>query len=311
MKLALLEYKNFDEKILNNLNSYFNVELFDQKKINLNQILKKFDVVWLRLGYKLSDKIFEGNLKCRIIVCPATGIDHLNPELCKKKNIKIISLKNESNFLNKVKSTAELTILLTLSLLRKFRPIINDIVKGNFNRDAFRGNDLDGKLVGVIGLGRLGKMVSDIYNSFGCNVIGFDSKDIQDYKYYKTSTIDELVSKADIITLHVDLNETSINLIDKKLFQKMKSNAIIINTSRAAVVNSLDLIYSIKNNIISGAALDVIDDELNFGSSDLFYKAHKNYDNLIITPHIGGNTFESFKKTEQFVFNKLIEEIDG
>jgi lactate dehydrogenase-like 2-hydroxyacid dehydrogenase len=58
MKLALLEYKNFDEKILNNLNSYFNVELFDQKKINLNQILKKFDVVWLRLGYKLSDKIF-------------------------------------------------------------------------------------------------------------------------------------------------------------------------------------------------------------------------------------------------------------
>jgi D-3-phosphoglycerate dehydrogenase len=91
----------------------------------------------------------------------------------------------------------------------------------------------------------------------------------------------------------------------------MKSNAIIINTSRAAVVNSLDLIYSIKNNIISGAALDVIDDELNFGSSDLFYKAHKNYDNLIITPHIGGNTFESFKKTEQFVFNKLIEEIDG
>ncbi len=311
MKLALLEHKNFDKKILNDLNSNFNVELFSEKKINLNHILKKFDIVWLRLGYKLYDNLFEGNLKCKFIVCPATGTDHLNPEFCKKKGIKIISLKNESNFLNEVKSTAELTILLTLSLLRKIKPIINDIQKGNFSRDAYRGNDLDGKLVGIIGLGRLGKIVSDLYSSFGCKVIGFDNKNIQDYKYDKVSTIDELVSKADIISIHVDLNETSLNLIDKKLFKKMKPTALIINTSRAAVMNSSDLIFSLENKVISGAAVDVIDNELNFGSDDLFYKAYNNHENLVITPHIGGNTFESFKKTEQFVFNKLIEEIHG
>ena len=91
----------------------------------------------------------------------------------------------------------------------------------------------------------------------------------------------------------------------------MKPTALIINTSRAAVMNSSDLIFSLENKVISGAAVDVIDNELNFGSNDLFYKAYNNHENLVITPHIGGNTFESFIKTEQFVFNKLIEEIHG
>ena len=311
MKLAILEYENFDKKILDDLNSYFKVELFDIKKINLNQILQEYDVVWLRLGYKFHDELFNGNLKCKIIVCPATGIDHLNPKICKKNDIKIISLKNESSFLKEVRSTAELTLLLTLSLLRKIRPILSDISQGKFNRDNFRGNDLDGKIVGVIGLGRLGKIVSDLYSSFGCKIIGFDIKKKIDFKYTKASTIEELVEKADIITIHVDLNEESINLIDKRLFLKMNPNVILINTSRSPIINSKDLIFSLKNNIIAGAALDVVDDELNFGTDNLFYDAYTKYENLIITPHIGGNTFESFKKTERFIYNKLIKELNG
>ena len=119
MKLAVLEHKNFDEKILNDLKSTFKVDLLNGGDLNLNKLLKYYDVLWLRLGYKFTDDSFEGNLKCKIIVCPATGIDHLNPELCKNKGIKIISLKNQDTFLNQIRSTAELTILLTLALLRK------------------------------------------------------------------------------------------------------------------------------------------------------------------------------------------------
>ena len=257
MRLALLESKDINVEVYELLKKKFEIKIYLTLKVNLNLILKEFDIVWLRLGHKFEDDDFEGKLRCKYIVCPVTGINHLNPEMCNKKEIKIISLKNQNQILSQINSTAEHTILLTLAILRKFRSSIKSIENTEFNRDQFRGNDLSGKVVGVIGLGRLGKMVSDYFYSFGCEVIGYDiNKKIQ-FKYKKKQLTD-LVKTSDIISIHVDLNQTSKHLIDKYFFENTKNNCLIINTSRGEIINSIDLIDALKNKKIGGAALDVL-----------------------------------------------------
>ena len=106
--------------------------------------------------------------------------------------------------------------------------------------------------------------------------------------------------------MHTPLNEKTIGIINKDLLQKMKVNSILVNTSRGAIINEIDLIEVLKFKSIKGAALDVLDGEPNIQDSELV-KYSKTNSNLIITPHIGGNTYESFAKTEKFLADKLVQ----
>ncbi len=306
LKLYIAERNDFSNEVFQELENRF--EIIDFKEnISIKEILKQVDIFWFRLAHKLDSTVLDKSTKCKYLLNPVTGIDHIDEKLCNELGIQIICLRGEVDFLKNVRATAEHTIVLTLALLRKIHPAVSDVQSGNWNRDNFRGYELYEKKVGILGYGRLGKIVARYFHAFDCEISYFDIEEkIGDTFCVKLNSIESLFENNDIVSLHIPLNEKTIGIINKDLLQKMKVNSILVNTSRGAIINEIDLIEVLKFKSIKGAALDVLDGEPNIQDSELV-KYSKTNSNLIITPHIGGNTYESFAKTEKFLADKLVQ----
>jgi len=306
LKLYIAERNDFSNEVFQELETRF--EILDFKEnISIKEILKQVDIFWFRLAHKLDSTVLDKSTKCKYLLTPVTGIDHIDEKLCNELGIQIICLRGEVDFLKNVRATAEHTIALTLALLRKIHPAVSDVQSGNWNRDNFRGYELYEKKVGILGYGRLGKIVARYFHAFDCEISYFDIEEkIGDTFCVKLNSIESLFENNDIVSLHIPLNEKTIGIINKDLLQKMKVNSILVNTSRGAIINEIDLIEVLKFKSIKGAALDVLDGEPNIQDSELV-KYSKTNSNLIITPHIGGNTYESFAKTEKFLADKLVQ----
>lgn len=309
LKIFLAETSDFNPDVLNLIKDKFNVISFSNET-PLRNILNDVDIFWFRLGYKIDNNVLDKNSKCKYLVTPVTGIDHIDENYCKELGVKVICLRGESEFLKTVRATAELTIALNLALIRNLVDAINDTRKGEWRRDSFRGNELFLKKVGIIGFGRLGRIVAGYYKTFGCEVGYYDILNIEALEYKKHEDLDALLKESDIVTLHVNYNSQNHQFFGKEHFNLMKRDSIFINTSRGGLVDEKALLDSLKRGQIAGAALDVLASEPEILNNNLIkYSAEHN--NLIISPHIGGNTFESFEKTEFFIFEKLISVIDG
>lgn len=306
LKLYIAERNDFSNEVFQELENRF--EIIDFKEnISIKEILKQVDIFWFRLAHKLDSTVLDKSTKCKYLLTPVTGIDHIDEKLCNELGIQIICLRGEVDFLKNVRATAEHTIALTLALLRKIHPAVSDVQSGNWNRDNFRGYELYEKKVGILGYGRLGKIVARYFHAFDCEISYFDIEEkIGDTFCVRLNTIESLFENNDIISLHIPLNEKTIGIINKDLLQKMKVNSILVNTSRGAIINEIDLLEVLKFKSIKGAALDVLEGEPNIQNSELV-KYSKSNSNLIITPHIGGNTYESFAKTEKFLADKLVQ----
>lgn len=232
------------------------------------------------------------NLK--VIGCPMTGLDHLPLKEIEKRGIKVISLGTIGNrdseteaFLASITSTAEHTIGLILALARNYKTALNAPYK---DRDAYKGHRLNGKTLGIIGLGRVGRQVAHIATALGLKIVFWEP-------YMATSFLDDLVAQSDIVSLHIPLSGNE-GFFTNKMFQQMKPTAYLINTSRDKVIQRGALRWALINKIIAGAAVDFIDDR-----SLIEYAGAR--DNLILTNHIGGVTYEDHQKTEEFIINQI------
>lgn len=312
MKLLLAESDDFSKEVLSDLNQNFDLKIINNLSQNeFEKAFEEFDIIWFRLKYNLLNIDNKKNIKCKYVVCPVTGINHISSNFLKKNGINLISLKGENLFLKGITPTAEHTIFLTLALMRNAVNSIEDVKRGNWNRDNHRGNELKNKKVGIIGFGRLGKMTANFFAAFNCEVMVFDPfcSDKEDERFRFLDHIEDIFKLCNIITIHVDLNSKTKQLIDSNLL-KYCNNVFLINTSRGEVLNENDVIKALEEGRLKGLAVDVIDNEsINYRESELFKFNLKSKSNIILTPHIGGNTHESFNKTEAFVFNKLIKQI--
>ncbi len=269
-----------------------------------------YDALLVRFNFKIDHPILTENSKVKAILSPTTGLDHINLKLAEKYDISVYHLKNKKNILEKLNATSELTMTLILNLFRNIQNATESVKFGNWNPSQFRGCELNKKTLGIVGLGRLGKKVAKYANAFGMRVIFYDPYVNKFSKIYeKISDFKKFLNLSDVVSIHVPLNEETSNLIGAKELNYLK-NSYLINTSRGKIVNSEALIFSLKNKILKGAALDVIDNEHEFilnKKNDLIEYSKLN-SNLIITPHIGGTTFESVEKTDLYIlkqyFNK-------
>jgi phosphoglycerate dehydrogenase-like enzyme len=211
------------------------------------------------------------------------GLDNIDLEACKKYNVSILW----NGGVNKT-SVAELTIGSVLSLCRNIYQTSNSLKKGVWDKKG--GFELTNKSVGIIGLGHIGSEVIRILSVFDCNIYGNDIVDKVSFakeNSVKLVSKEEIFKKCDIISIHAPLTDYTRNLFTKKVFKKMKSNSILINTSRGGIINENDLKEALLNKIISAAAIDVYNEEPP-KNLDLI-----NLPNLICTPHIGGNSSEA------------------
>ena len=274
---------------------------------DLQTLLEEVDIFWFRLGYKINGTVLSDKTRCKILASPVTGIDHIDEELCASMGIKIICLRGETEFLKEVRATAEHCILLTLMLMRKSAKAVEETRPGTWNRDLYRGYEVYKKSVGILGLGRLGTIVADYFKSMGCKIYFYDIKPVEhDPDYIPCESAEEVVEKADIISIHLPYNNQNHHIYAKDFFNRLDQNKWLINTARGAIIDEKYLLEALRNNNIAGAALDVLEGEPEVAGNELL-EYSRNNDNLIITPHIGGNTHESFEKTEKFIAHKILE----
>lgn len=234
---------------------------------------------------KVDREVIDAAKQLKLITKHGAGLDNLDLEYLTKKGVIVTYTPGQNS-----SSVADFTMALLLAIARNVTQA-DKLLKQN-KWQLLMGYELENKTLGILGLGSIGQKVARRAKGFGMNVIAYDIyKDNEKAKEigvcYKE--LDDLITKSDFISLNMALTEKTNNMIDLSKLKKMKSNAIIVNTSRGPIISEADLIYALKNNIIRGAALDVFNMEPP-------NKELVSLPNVVASCHIGGSTYECAKR---------------
>lgn len=231
------------------------------------------------------------------------GTDNIDVVEAERRGIKVVTTPNAST-----EAVAELTVTFMLMLLRRVNLAIELAKKGKWEK--VEGAEINGKTVGIIGYGRIGKRVAEILRGFNANIIVYDISPVphNDKQIQVSRNLDELLERSDIVTLHVPLTKETYHLINEQRIERMKEGAILINTSRGAVVDTRALLAAIKKGKISAAALDVLENE---PPKEQWEFELLNHPNVIVTPHIGAQTKEAQEKIAVELVGKIMRELAG
>jgi D-3-phosphoglycerate dehydrogenase len=285
-----------------------NVVFADLDRPGLLSAVKRTDVLWVRLRHQIDAAVLGAAPRLKAIVTPTTGLDHVDIETARARGISVVSLLGETEFLRDVRATAELTVGLILALLRNLPSAAAHVLEGGWSRDLFKGRELFGRTAGVVGYGRVGRIVARYLQSLDMCVLACDrnSEATTANGGVTVATLEELLSRADIVTLHVNSSPETRGFFGRRQFERMKDRALFINTARGELVDEDALLEALQSGRLGGAALDVLGNERLVSIKNhplVVYGQEKR--NLIITPHIGGCTEESMEKTEVFLAKKL------
>ena len=261
----------------------------------------------VRLGHQIDGDLLNSFPDLKVLASATTGTNHIDLDVCRKKGIEVVTLQGETEFLDQISSTAEHAFGLILALAKNTSSAFNAVKLNGFGRGNQVGLDLSGKTLGIIGFGRLGRKVSAFAKTFGMKVIACDIKNLNDDGISQVG-MDELLNKADVVSLHASHTNGELPLLDATAFNKMKNGALLVNTARGELINEKDLLDALTSEKIS-AALDVVNNETERSDPDPLIVYARQYDNLILTPHIGGATIDSMEKAELFIVNKMISKL--
>lgn len=269
----------------------------------------KYDCVILRLGYHMDSCAFRATERLKVIATPTTGLDHIDVREAQERGIAVISLKGETEFLDSVRATSEHTMALILALIRRLPWAFDSVRRGKWDRDRFRGGELFGRTLGIVGLGRVGRHVAGYGQAFGMKVMGHNGGNPACLPGVMEVSLEELLEESEIITIHVPLSHETEGMLGRREFSLMRPGAILVNTSRGGIVDEGALLEALRTGQLSGAALDVLCGEPRYEKSWKVLPGLLEYakyqGNLLITPHIGGATNESMERTEVFIAEKI------
>ena len=249
--------------------------------------------------YKIDEELLGGT-KVTLINSCSTGLNDIDLEYCQDNKIRIQCHKNDNELINQLPSTSELAFGLMLSLLRKIPHSQKHVSEYNWDYTQFMGRQIKDLNIGIIGYGRLGKMMFNYCKAFGANVYVYDP-----YVSHTFSNLEEIFTKCDVISLHVHVTDETKHMINKDLFGYINKDCYIINTSRGEIVNELDIAIGLKLGIITGYGTDVVENEFDDLTKSPIIDAMNTGENIIVTPHIGGMTIEGQTKAYKWSINKL------
>lgn len=279
--------------------------------------LSSADVLVVKLNRQISKAVFDQLPNLKIIGTSTTGFNHIDMDEAKRRGIKIVSLRGETKFLKTITPTAEETIGLIIALMRKIPWAFESVKRGEWRREKYYGNELYGRTLGIIGFGRLGGIVARYARCFGMRVIAADpfvSSLAMRRVGVKKVTMDNVFRKADVVSIHVLLTPKTENMITARHFGLMKPTAYFINTARGELIDEDALLKVLQRKKIAGAALDVLRGEDPSGDHvrrSALARYAKDNDNLLIVPHLGGASFDAMARTEEFIAQKILREIQN
>ena len=278
-----------------------------EPEITPEQIAEKigtFEVVVVRSRTKMTRELVEKADKCQIIARVGVGLDNIDQEAAKEKNIKVINAVEGA-----ITAVAELVIGLMLSMAREIPRADREIRNGNWIKKELMGTELKGKYLGIVGLGNIGKRLGRLARALNMNIIGYDVTPIDD-EFSKEvglmkADLDTLLSSADYISFHVPLLDSTRHMINAEKLKMMKNTARIINTARRGVIDEEALYNSLNDGSLAGAALDVFEVEPATGNKLITLP------NFIATPHMGAQTKEAQLLAANIIAEKIIQILRG
>jgi len=295
------------DPILNKILEDNGLKVSYEPTITPEQILEKissFNIVIVRSRTTVTKEMIEKADNCKIIARVGVGLDNVDQDAAKAKNIRVINAVEGA-----MNAVAELVLGLMLSLARQTARGDRAIRNGQWIKKELKGTELRGKYLGIIGLGNIGKRLGRLARALNMNIIGYDVVPI-DEEFSKEvglmkADLNTLLQSSDYISIHVPLLDSTYHLLDEQKMSTMKNTAKIINTSRGGVVDEDALYNAIKNGTLGGAALDVFEKE------PAIENKLAELDNVILTPHIGAQTKEAQSLAANVIAEKIIQILRG
>ena len=309
MQVGLLEPDRFDPVAIAQLRAMGHV-VVPFGGGDLQAFLKPVQVLFVRLAHQIDAAFLTQTPALRYVCSPTTGHTHLDESTFASRGIKVISLRGEQVFLETIRATPEHTFGLILALLRNYRGAFSHVESGGWDRDLFRGEELYGQRVGIVGLGRVGFRVASYCEAFGASVSYVDARDVNaESNWSRLAGVQQLIEASRIIVLCASYVNGGAALLGQPEVALLRGH-YLVNTARGELVDEVALLAAIDADQLAGVATDVISHETGANQLERWNAAAIKR-NVIITPHIGGATFTAMARTENFIVKKLATMLQG
>lgn len=323
MRIVFFETRDWEKEALS---KHFPDAVLTSEKLTSQNAdnFQDAEVISTFIYSNLDESVLSKMKNLKLIATRSTGFDHINTKFAKANGIKISNVPEYGT-----NSVAEHTFALILSLTRKVYQSINQTRNLNFDHEKLTGIDLYGKTLGIIGLGKIGEQVLKIGLGFGMNVQVYTrTRDEKLLGYYSFGYVDfdTLLSKSDIVTLHIPLNEETKHIINKDNILKFKKGSYLINTARGGLVETEAILLGINKGILEGVGLDVLEEEQELTEELAVLNKSENQENLktlvlnhvlmnhpkvLITPHNAFNSQEALTKIDNTTIENIQNFING
>lgn len=329
MKIVYFDVENYEENFLKENNEgKFNYILDTQTLNDLTPVKDEYrdaDIISVFTTSRVNKKVLEQFPNLKLIALRSVGFNHIDLDYCKEHNIAVETSPNYGNI-----TVAEFALALLLDVCRKVTISYMDYKDGKVRPENLMGMELSGKTIGIVGLGAIGSAFARIAYGLDMKILAFDrfEKDKMKQKYdVKYTDFDTLLKESDFISIHAPLTKDNYHMFDKTSFEKMKKNAIIVNTGRGELIDSKALYEALVNKQIAGAGLDVLEKEETITDFDYIVglnRLDKNaleqtiinnqlfrLDNVIITPHTAFNSIEAINRILNTTMSNINEFVLG
>jgi len=265
-----------------------------------------YDAFWGHFDTKVSRAVLEkGAGQLKAVYTATTGTDHIDKAAAKELGIRVLCHAKDIGLLESFSATAECAWMHLMVCMRNYRPAIQHAFEGGWGNSAFMGRQLMGNTIGILGVGRLGKMSVDIARGFGMKILACDRIPMQ-IDGVEFVDFDTLLAKSDAITIHIHMTQDNYHLFNADTFAKMKPGMFIANTSRGDIVDEAAMIDALDKGIVAGYGTDVIHNEwMPDKRESPIVKYAMTHPNVSISPHLGGHTQETVGNARRYAARKL------
>jgi D-3-phosphoglycerate dehydrogenase len=278
------------------------IEVVNQPDITpeeLLEVIPEYPCMVVRSRTKVTKAVLDAGTSLKSVVRAGVGLDNIDVAYAQEKGVKVLNTPSAST-----QSVAELTVAYLMALARNIPLMTASMKAGKWEKKSFVGSEVSGKTLGLIGSGRIGSAVADRAIALGMDVVAFDPY-VTELPNITLMELEDLLAKADYISLHVPHTDETHNILDAAAFNKVKTGVRIINCGRGGTIDEDALYQAIQDGKVAGAALDVFADE-PLADSKLF-----SLDQVIGSPHIGAGTKEAKARVGEVAAQKVIETLKG
>ncbi|TVQ92303.1 MAG: 2-hydroxyacid dehydrogenase [Bacteroidetes bacterium] len=318
-KIAFFSTRPYDRKLFENASESHTFEFFEtrlrEQTINLTS---GFDGVCVFVNDRISDQVLKGISEqgVKLVALRCAGFNNVDLKAAKKHGVRVMRVPAYSP-----EAVAEHALALMMTLVRKTHKAYNRVRDGNFSLDKLTGFTIHGKTVGIIGTGQIGQAFCRILNGMGAKILAYDKYPSDKMKEIgvEYKELDEVLEKSDILSLHCPLTPETHHIINEKSLSVMKKGAMLINTSRGKLVDTMAVIEALKNEQLGSLAIDVYEEEEKLFFRDLSEKIIRDdqisrlmiFHNVLITAHQGFFTQESLDQIKQTTLKNFDDFQDG